>query len=309
MQAYTPQFPTSINQEDQVHLKNKSLEAPDTQSLETIKGLQADVQAPSPMMLPQPGAEPSPLMKPEPEPQRCRAHTIDEPEPSPTHKNEEFSMELLPELASGSDSEPASEPSVAIHKTIPEALFKTNLASLRFRKSPYFEATLRWGVKSFQPYNHILMPQIYSSEEDECENLRNNVCLWDVTCEQQIEIVGEDALQLADMLTPRMLHSMKVGEARYAVMTDEDGMVINDPVVLKIAEDRYWFSIADQDMLYWIKGIALGKGLKVKVSQPDVSPLAVQGPKSLPLMKIATGSLSQTRICFIGSRALLWGAV
>jgi len=182
-------------------------------------------------------------------------------------------------------SEAETEASATTHKTIPEALFNTNLASLRFRKSPYFEATLRWGVKGFQPYNHVLMPQVYTSDEDECENLRNNVCLWDVTCEQQIEIVGEDALQLAELLTPRFLGSMKVGEARYSVMTDEEGMVINDPIVLKIAEDRYWFSIADQDMLWWIKGLALGRGLKVKVTQLDVSPLAIQGPKSLPLVK------------------------
>jgi aminomethyltransferase len=174
-------------------------------------------------------------------------------------------------------------------KPLPEALLKTNLASARFRKSPFFEATLRWGVTSFQPYNHTLMPQLYSSEEDECENLRKNVCLWDVSCQRQIEVVGEDALVLAEMLTPRKMGSMKVGEARYAIMTDEEGMVINDPLVLRVDEDRYWFSIADQDMLWWIKGLALGNNLKVKVSEPDISTLAVQGPKSLPLMKELVG--------------------
>jgi len=174
-------------------------------------------------------------------------------------------------------------------RPLPDALLKTNLASPRFRKSPFFEATLRWGVTSFQPYNHTLMPQLYSSEEDECENLRKNVCLWDVSCQRQIEIVGEDATALAEMLTPRKMGSMKVGEARYAIMTDEEGMVINDPLVLRVAEDCYWFSIADQDMLWWIKGLALGHNLKVKVSEPDISTLAVQGPKSLPLMKELVG--------------------
>jgi aminomethyltransferase len=103
--------------------------------------------------------------------------------------------------------------------------------------------------------------------------------------ERQIEVAGEDALQLVELLTPRVLGSMKVGEARYAIMTDDQGMVINDPVVLRVGEEKYWFSIADSDMLFWIKGLALGRGLNVKVTEPDVSPLAVQGPKSLPLMK------------------------
>jgi len=284
MQGYPPQQ-SAIMQEVHARQKNAILEASNAKTGEQVEGVQADVEP-----------EPSPLLK---------------AKPSPLLKNDDSVK--LPELMSGSDSEPGSEPNTMIRtlteeepasepktmirtltedlasaivlKTIPQALFKTNLASLRFRKSPYFEATLRWGVQSFQPYNHILMPQIFSSEEDECENLRKNVCLWDVSCERQIEVSGEDALQLAEMLTPRNVSSMKVGEARYAVMTDEEGKVINDPVVLKIAEDRYWFSIADQDMLYWIKGLALGRGLKVKVFEADVSPLAVQGPKSLPLMK------------------------
>lgn len=283
MQGYPPQ-PSAILKAAQARDKNALLEASSGQTGEKAKAVEFGAEASSAdIMLPQPGPEPSPLHKPLPQPQQ-------EPGPSPFH-NDVFVQ--LPEL-SRSDSEPASEPTTvqslsqdveAVHATIPQALFKTNLASLRFRKSPYFEATLRWGVQSFQPYNHILMPQVFSSEEDECENLRKNVCLWDVSCERQIEVSGEDALQLAEMLTPRIIGSMKVGEARYAVMTDEEGMVINDPVVLKIAEDRYWFSIADQDMLYWIKGIALGRGLKVKVFEADVSPLAVQGPKSLPLMK------------------------
>merc|ERR1719359_1471749 len=131
----------------------------------------------------------------------------------------------------------------------------------------------------------MLLPLVFSSMEDEYNSLKNDVCIWDVAVERQIEVAGEDALQLVELLTPRMLGSMKVGEARYAIMTDEEGMVVNDPVVLKIAENRYWFSIADSDMLLWIKGLALGRGLKVKVSDADVSPLAVQGPKSLPLMK------------------------
>lgn len=268
-QGYAARLTTTNMQANQKHA---SLQASHAQAIWNETGVQVDVETPSAnTWLPQPGPEPSPLVRSGPEPQQ-------EPSPLPAPRASYSPIE-------GFDAKPVSKPSAGTHKTIPEALLKTNLASLRFRRSPYFEATLRWGVQGFQPYNHFLMPQMYTSEEDECENLRNNVCLWDVSCERQIEVAGEDALQLAELLTPRFLGSMKCGEARYAIMTDDEGMVVNDPVVLKIAEDRYWFSIADSDMLWWIKGIALGRGLNVKVCQPDVSPLAVQGPKSLPLMK------------------------
>lgn len=165
-----------------------------------------------------------------------------------------------------------------------ECLTKTNLTGLRFRKSCYFDATVRYGVKSFYSYNHMLLPITYSSQEDEAEHLRHHVALWDVACERQIEIAGPDALALAEMLTPRALGGMNVGDCRYAIMTDEEGKVLNDPVVLKLAEDRFWFSIADSDMLYWVKGLAIGRGFDASVTEAAVSPLAVQGPKSLPLM-------------------------
>lgn len=168
---------------------------------------------------------------------------------------------------------------------MPDCVLKTNFSSSRFRKSCYFDATLRWGVKSFIPYNHMLLPTCYTSAEQEYENLRANVCLWDVACERQIEVCGKDALQLAELLTPRSLSTMKVGECRYAMMTDNEGHVINDPVVLKIADDRFWFSIADSDMLFWVKGLALGRGLDVSVAEAAVSPLAVQGPKATDLMR------------------------
>jgi aminomethyltransferase len=271
MQGYADSSPPEMMAADKVLQKNAA-----TEKVDIIDAPDADIMLRQ-QSLPQPGPEPSPLHKFQPQPEQ---------EPmSPLNKNcLNDNVYELPE-PQVSDSEPASEPGAMTHQTLPEALLKTNLASLRFRKSPYFEATLRWGVTSFQPYNHILMPQVFSSEEDECENLRKNVCLWDVSCERQIEVSGEDALELADMLTPRNVSGMKIGEARYVVLTDEEGMVINDPLLLKIDENRYWFSIADQDMLWWIKGLALGRGLKVRVSELDVSPLAVQGPKSLPLMK------------------------
>jgi aminomethyltransferase len=169
--------------------------------------------------------------------------------------------------------------------TVPECLLKTVLSGQRYRKSCYFDATVRCGLQSTAPYNHMLLPVVFSSVREEYENLKTNVCLWDVAVQRQIEVFGPDAFALVDILTPRGLTTMKVGECRYTIMTDENAMVINDPVLLKLAEDRYWFSIADTDMLFWIKGLALGRGFDVRVTEVPVSPLAVQGPKSLRLLQ------------------------
>jgi len=182
-----------------------------------------------------------------------------------------------------SDTEPSSKSSAML--TMPPCLLSTNLCNLRYRKSCYFDATVRWGVKAFAPYNHMLMPLVYTSVVEEYHQLKTNVCLWDVAVERQVELAGPDAVKLAEMMTPRPMGSMKVGECRYAILTDNDGMLLNDPLVLRLAEDKYWFSIADSDILLWAKGLSHAHGLDVKICEPDVSPLAVQGPKSTELMK------------------------
>lgn len=224
----------------------------------------------------QPEQEPSPKGQPCQQPQQ---------EPSPLLEPQQ------PKLEPSSSFQLKSDDASALSRfKMPDSVMKTNFASSRFRKSCYFDATLRWGVKSFIPYNHMLLPTLYSSTEQEYANLRTGVCLWDVACERQIEILGKDALELAELLTPRSLSTMKVGECRYAMMTDDKGHVINDPVVLKIADDCFWFSISDSDVLFWIKGLALGRGFDVCVSEAAVSPLAVQGPKSTDLMRDLFGS-------------------
>eukprot|EP00929_Paragymnodinium_shiwhaense_P047578 TRINITY_DN24125_c0_g1_i1.p1 TRINITY_DN24125_c0_g1~~TRINITY_DN24125_c0_g1_i1.p1 ORF type:complete len:475 (-),score=140.73 TRINITY_DN24125_c0_g1_i1:317-1741(-) len=194
----------------------------------------------------------------------------------------------LEEASAGSDSETASEKKLEI-PTIdgsPACLFNTSFTPLRFQKSCYFNATVRWGVASFAPYNHMLLPTGYISPNatEEYWNLKKNVCLWDVAAEKQIELAGPDAMKLAELLTPRPLASMKVGDCRYAILVDEEGKVINDPLALRIAEDKIWFSIACSDILMWAKGLALGMKLDVQVTELTVAPLAVQGPKSRALM-------------------------
>lgn len=136
-------------------------------------------------------------------------------------------------------------------------------------------------------YNHMLLPSRfdwYDGPNDEYEHLKTHVCIWDVAAERQVEIVGADAVKLVELLTPRPMADMKVGQCRYAVITDDEGMVLNDPVCSRIAENRFWLSGADGDLMLWAKGLALGRSLNVRVFEANVSPVALQGPKSTALV-------------------------
>jgi aminomethyltransferase len=152
--------------------------------------------------------------------------------------------------------------------------------SARLRPSPYFEATVAEGVTAFTIYNHMLMPTSFGKPEEEYWRLIKGVSQWDVACERQVELRGKDAGRLAQILTVRNLRSCAVGQGKYAPICNHAGTLINDPVVLKVAEDRYWFSIADSNVWFWARAIAAERGLEVEVGEPDVSPLALQGPKS-----------------------------
>ena len=152
--------------------------------------------------------------------------------------------------------------------------------SPRVRRSPFFDATVEDGVSSFSPYNHMLMPTGYGNPEAEYWRLINGVSMWDVSVERQVEITGVDAAKLIQILTPRKLDKLKSFVGWYVPICDHRGSIINDPILLKLAEDRYWLSIADSDVLLWSRAIAAERGLDVQVFEPDVSPLAIQGPKA-----------------------------
>lgn len=150
--------------------------------------------------------------------------------------------------------------------------------STRIRPSPFFDATVSEGVASFTVYNRMLMPTGYGDPEAEYRRLLEGVALWDVAVERQVQIAGPDAARLAQILVPRDLRKCVVGQGRYVAMCNHAGSLINDPILLKLADDRYWLSIADSDMLFWARAIAAERGLEVTITEPDVSPLAVQGP-------------------------------
>ncbi len=156
--------------------------------------------------------------------------------------------------------------------------------SRRLRRTPFSEGVEAAGVKAYTIYNHMLLPTVFRSVEEDYRHLKEAVQVWDVACERQVELRGPDAARLMQMLTPRDLRGMLPGQCFYVPIVDETGGMLNDPVAVKLAEDRWWISIADSDLLYWVKGIANGYRLDVLVDEPDVSPLAVQGPKADELM-------------------------
>lgn len=157
------------------------------------------------------------------------------------------------------------------------------------RTSPYFDATIADGVKSFSIYNHMAIPGTFGDPEAEYDRLLNGVAMWDVAAERQVQLEGPDALRLAQVLTPRNLAKTKVGQGRYVPMCDHDGWLINDPVMLPLSETCVWLSIADSDVALWAAAIGRERGLDVVVSEPDVSPLAIQGPRSMDVAEALFG--------------------
>jgi len=156
--------------------------------------------------------------------------------------------------------------------------------SRRLRRTPFSEGVEAAGVKNYTVYNHMLLPTIFESVEADYHHLKSAVQVWDVACERQVELRGPDAARLMQMLTPRDLRGMLPGRCYYVPIVDETGGMLNDPVAVKLASDRWWISIADSDLMLWVKGIANGYRLDVLIDEPDVSPLAVQGPKADELM-------------------------
>ncbi len=154
----------------------------------------------------------------------------------------------------------------------------------RVRKSPFFEATRRYGCKAYSIYNHMYMPLYYDDPVAEYWRLVNDVTVWDVACERQVEITGPDTFRFVQRLTPRNLTRCAVGQCKYVPITAEDGGMLNDPVLLRLGENHFWLSLADSDVLLWARGIAVNAGMNVTITEPDASPLALQGPRATDVM-------------------------
>ena len=157
--------------------------------------------------------------------------------------------------------------------------------TIRLRRTPFWEGVEQAGAKAATVYNHMLLPSVFSSAEDDYRHLKRHVQVWDVSCQRQLRLRGPDAGRLAQMMTPRLIGDMAVGKCLYVPAADRNGFLLNDPVLLRLAEDEFWFSLADSDLLLYALGVAGGAGLDVEIDEPDVSPLAVQGPKAEELMQ------------------------
>ena len=157
------------------------------------------------------------------------------------------------------------------------------------RRSPFFEGARRAGCQGFAIANHMYQPNAYDDPVTEYWHLINGVTLWDVGTERQVEISGPDAASFVDPLTPRDVTKVAPGKCRYIIVTSEQGGIVNDPVMLRLAEDRYWLSTSDSDLLLWAKGIAVHAGMDVRIDEPDVSPVQIQGPKSKAVIEALFG--------------------
>ena len=154
----------------------------------------------------------------------------------------------------------------------------------QIRKSPYFDSTVKWGATGFSVYNHMYIPRDFGNPEQNFWNLIEKAILCDVAVERQVEITGPDAYKFTQLLTPRDLSKLAIGQCKYVLITNNEGGILNDPVLLRLAENHFWLSLADSDVLLWAQGVAVNSGLNVKIKEPDVSPLQLQGPTSGEIM-------------------------
>ncbi|MBD1152864.1 glycine cleavage system protein T [Pelagibacterales bacterium SAG-MED22] len=154
----------------------------------------------------------------------------------------------------------------------------------QIRKSPYFDSTVKWGATGFSVYNHMYIPRDFGNPEQNFWNLIEKSILCDVAVERQVEITGPDAFKFTQLLTPRDLSNVAIGQCKYVLITNNDGGILNDPVLLRLAENHFWLSLADSDVLLWAQGVAVNSGMNVNITEPDVSPLQLQGPTSKDIM-------------------------
>ena len=171
--------------------------------------------------------------------------------------------------------------------------------SRRLRSTPYTSRIEKQGVTAYSIYNHMLLPAAFGSLEDSYHHLKEHVQIWDVAGERQVEISGKDSAKLVQLMTCRDLTKSKIGRCYYCPIIDDNAGMINDPVILKLQEDRWWISIADSDVILFAKGLAIGNNLNVKIFEPNVDIMAVQGPKSFKLMEKIFGE-KITKMKFFG---------
>ncbi|TLZ43951.1 MAG: glycine cleavage system protein T, partial [Methanobacteriota archaeon] len=165
----------------------------------------------------------------------------------------------------------SQKPSTKSRAASPKKPFDMGLIQrgARLRRSPYFEATLKAGCQAYTVYNHVFLPSRFDDYEAEYWHLLNHVAIWDVAVERNVEITGPDGFEFMQRLTPRDLTKCRVGQGKYVVITDEQGGILNDPVLLRLDENTFWLALADSDILWWAKGVAFQSRLDVRVREAE----------------------------------------
>jgi len=158
-----------------------------------------------------------------------------------------------------------------------------------YRKSPFFEATVRHGCRAYDIYNHMYLPAGYDDQIAEYWALVEGVTLWDVGVERVVEISGPDGFELTNMITCRDLTRCEVGQGKYALITAPNGGIINDPVLLRREENTFWLCLSDGDAFLYAMGIAEAARMNATVSLPEVYPVQIQGPKAKDVMRELVG--------------------
>jgi len=171
--------------------------------------------------------------------------------------------------------------------------------SRRLRGTPYTSRIEKQGVTAYTIYNHMLLPAAFGSIENSYHHLKKHVQIWDVAAERQVEISGKDSAKLVQLMTCRDLSKSKNGRCYYCPIIDDNAGLINDPVVLRLNENKWWISIADTDVILFAKGLAIGNNFDVEIIEPEVDIFAVQGPKSFKLMEKVFGE-KITKLKFFG---------
>jgi len=168
------------------------------------------------------------------------------------------------------------------------------LISTRVRKSPYWHLSHQAGCWRATVYNRIYHPRGYVRPEDggatvEYEALVNHVTLWNVAVERQIRVAGPDAEAFVNYVITRDATRIQPMNGKYVILCNEKGGILNDPVLLRLSENEFWFSLSDSDVMFWLQGVNVGRKANVEIDEIDVCPVQIQGPKSVALMTDLVG--------------------
>ena len=168
------------------------------------------------------------------------------------------------------------------------------LISTRVRKSAYWHLAVEAGCWRCTVYNRMYHPRGYVKPEDggamvEYDSLVNHVTMWNVAVERQIRVKGPDALKFTNYVITRDASRIEVMHGKYVILCNSKGGVLNDPILLRVAEDEFWFSLSDSDIMFFLQGVNHDKKFDVTIDEIDVAPVQIQGPKSVDLMADLVG--------------------